>query len=235
MRDSYLVLGLAALLAVACGDLEAEGEPMDLDANMMQPPVGPGDAGTDAAVPVARELNTTSMTEWVYLDLETGETRSAASDPTDWTVWDLKAQRFKLATNGGASGAGKVKVSVVTNASFDAVSKAPMTGYAADPVDGSDTDLEPDYVLSVGDYGWYAYNETTHALTPKPLVYVVNTQEGAFFKFAVDGYYNAAGSSGYLQLRWAKISPPDGAITERDPNAAKPDAGVDSMTGASTR
>jgi hypothetical protein len=232
MRRTLIMLALAL---VGCDDLKPEGEPEPtLDGGA---PTGALDTGVSSAsadgsapsLPVERELDTTRSTVWVYLDLETGQTRT---DATDWTSWDLKAQRFKLGTHGGESGAGSVKVSVVTDSTFDAVTKAPIGGYASDPADGEDADSEPDYVISSGDSSWYAYDPMTHALAPKPNVYVVRSQEGAFFKLVVAGYYNAAGSAGYLRLRWAPVASPDGPIEERELHA--PDAGVDGVTGAST-
>jgi hypothetical protein len=158
---------------------------------------------------VSKQVDTTSSEQWVYLDLESGETRTLPTAP-EWPHWDLRLQRFKIALNGGASGLGKVQVAVVTGSDFASLTSAPRTGYAADAADGSDTDLEPDYVIATGTSGWYDYNSTTHALAPRPHVYVVHTAEGAFYKLAVDGYYNAAGSSGYMQLRWAALAAPEG-------------------------
>lgn len=227
MRLTFAFLMLAL---VACDDLKPEGEP-ELDGSL---PGGeldssvPADASLDASVEQKKELNASSDAVWVYLDLESGETRT---DETGWTAWDLKLQRFNIATNGGASGGGSVKISIVVNTTFEAVSKAPIDGYASDPADGSDSDDKPDYIISTGDLGWWNYNPSTHALSPRPNIYVVRSQEGAFFKVAIEGYYNSAGSSGYPQLRWAQIAAPDGPIIERDPSA---DAGVDTMTGAST-
>jgi hypothetical protein len=221
---------LLLLALVACDDLTPEGEP-ELDSSV---PTGSLDTGVpdassaDSAVAEQkRQYDTTSDETWVYLDLETGEQRA---DEAGWTNWDLKLQRFNVATNGGASGAGTVKVAVLTSGSFDALTKAPIESYTSDPADGSDTDDKPDYVISTGELGWWNYDENTHALSPRPYLYVVRSQEGAFYKVAIESYYNAAGSSGYLTLRWAKIAAPDRPIVERTPAG---DAGVDGMTSAS--
>lgn len=213
-----LFLALAAALVCAgCGDLEAEGAPPALDgggAPNILLDAALVDVATDAgSAPVLgaltkKEFDTTSAEAWVYVDLESGEARPGATAP-DWPAWDLKLQRFKVALNGGASGTGNVQVVVLTNTDFATVTRAPREPYISDGVDGSDSDLDPDTVLSNGDNGWYDYNTTTHALSPRPTVYVLRSNEGAYFKLAIDGYYNAAGSSGYLQLRWAAIAAPE--------------------------
>lgn len=214
---TLLVALTTSLASAACGDLEAEGAPPSLDgggapsalldASLV---VGATDAGS-APVPgvlTQKQFDTTSAEAWVYVDLESGEARPSAGVP-DWAAWDLKLQRFKVALNGGASGAGSVQVAVLTKTDFATVTRAPREPYVTDVVDGMDSDLDPDTVLSHGDNGWYDYNTMTHALSPRPTVYVLRSNEGAYFKLAVDSYYNAAGSSGYLQLRWSAIAAPE--------------------------
>lgn len=218
LANTVLLVLASALVSAGCGDLEAEGAPPTLDgggapSSLLDAALvdGATDAGSAPVLGVLtqKQFDTTSAEAWVYVDLESGETRTAPTAP-DWPAWDLKLQRFKVALNGGASGTGKVQVVVLTKTDFATVARAPREPYVSDGVDGSDSDLDPDTVISNGDNGWYDYNTTTHALSPRPTVYVVHSNEGAYFKLAIDSYYNAAGSSGYLQLRWAAIAAPEG-------------------------
>ena len=47
---------------------------------------------------------------------------------------------------------------------------------------------------------WYAYDSTTHALTPRPIVYVIRRGEGITL-LEIESYYDARGESGTFTLR----------------------------------
>jgi hypothetical protein len=50
--------------------------------------------------------------------------------------------------------------------------------------------------------GWYAYDQTSHVLTPRANVYFVRTSGGVFaLRFL--SYYDAAGTSGFVKLTFA--------------------------------
>ena len=56
--------------------------------------------------------------------------------------------------------------------------------------------LEPtEFVLGE----WYNYDFATHVLTPKDVVYFIQTTDGVF-KFRVVDYYNESGESGFLSF-----------------------------------
>ena len=60
-------------------------------------------------------------------------------------------------------------------------------------------------VISGGNDPWYAYDVTTHVLTPKPRVFVVRTTDGNLVKVAIERYYDGAGGSGHPTLRYERI------------------------------
>ena len=205
------------------------------------------DAGRDAAVPaidasipstsgpfthelgedgtVTTTVDATHNVDWHYLDLETG--LAVTTDvPSPDTRWDLAFQRFKILSNGGVSGPGGAAVAVLSEP-FDALTRAPETGYVLDAPDGEtdrDTDNDSAFVNGVDD--WYAYEETTHLLTPRTdRVYVVRTSEGGYFKVQLVGYYDGAGTPGFVRFRWARVESPGSVML---PDAGPPmDAGVD--------
>jgi hypothetical protein len=142
-------------------------------------------------------VDSTSMTDWIYADFEQGKETTAT------TPWDLRFQRFHISTNGGVTGTGGVEVAALTGTTFAAVTAAPTTGYLADAADG-DGDGAPDYAFERGD-GWYDYDEGTHALSPKPIVWVVKTDGGATLKLEIQKYYDAAGTSGWFTLHWGPL------------------------------
>ncbi|RMH39585.1 MAG: hypothetical protein D6689_16075 [Deltaproteobacteria bacterium] len=180
--------------------------------------------GTDADVPgrIAHTDNgdgtTTTRVDasregvWVYLDLETKAEVDPAT-PDDSDDWDLAFQRFKIKSNGGASGTGGVEVAVLPDADFDALSRAPEVGYIVDAPDSDDDDEDPDTAFLGGD-GWYDYDPSSHTLSPRDIVYVVRTVEGGYFKLQMLDYYDDAGTSGFPTFRWGPVEPPAGSPPE---------------------
>jgi hypothetical protein len=154
-------------------------------------------------------LDASSTTAWHYLDLETG-LAVTPSDPSADRTWDLAFQRFLILSNGGASGGGGGLVARIEGESFESITRAPETGWIEDRVDGpDDRDETNDSAFVNGTNDWYAYELATHALTARTdIVYVVQTPEAHYVKLQVLGYYDSAGSPGFLRFRWAPVSPP---------------------------
>lgn len=176
-----------------------------------------------------------STTDWQYLDLETGLAVTPA-DPAAERTWDLAFQRFAILSNGGASGGGGGLVARIEGSSFEAITRAPEDGWIADAVDGPvDRDEVNDSAFTNGTNDWYDYDVATHALTPRTdVAYVVRTPEAHYFKVQVLGYYDGAGSPGFLRFVWAPVLPPSsvsiadaGMLPDAGPtpDAFVPDAG----------
>lgn len=130
---------------------------------------------------------------FVYLDFE-GKAEVAAGE-----AWDLGFARFNVATH--------VEVAVLMGAAFDEVTAAPADGYVGDAADPETAMQEtmPGFAFDL----WYDYDPATHVLTARDdLVYVVHTPEGNYFKVQMLDYYDEAGSSGHVTLRWAPLAPP---------------------------
>ena len=144
-------------------------------------------------------VDATSMTAWVHGDVETG------AEIADTGAWDLRFQRFHISVNGGASGSGGVMVAPVTGVSFAQMTAPPTTGWISDAPDGDDANNDPDYAFEQGD-GWYEYNPTTHKLTPRPLVWAIQTNGGSTIKLEITRYYDDAGTAGMLELHWAVLA-----------------------------
>lgn len=179
--------------------------------------------GADGVVTTIADA--TADTTWHYLDLETG-TEITTDVPSPSTRWDLAFQRFKVITNGGVSGPGGVSVARLEQTAFASVVRAPESGYLVDAADGeADMDHDADSALTNGSDDWYDYDPATHVLSPKAdLTYVVHTGEGHYFKLAIVGYYDGAGTPGYVRFTWAQIEAP-GSVTLPDAGPI-PDAGV---------
>lgn len=148
----------------------------------------------------ASEVNAIDMASWVYFSLrEKAEVTPDA--PEQSPLWDLGFQRSNVKLNGGASGTGPVQVAVASG-SFESVTAAPSEGFLTDAAD-EDADGSPDYALGAGD-GWYSYDPASHRLTARETVFVVETA-GGYFKLQFSSYYDAAGTPGVPQFRWAPL------------------------------
>lgn len=145
-------------------------------------------------------VDATSSAEWVGVDLDTRTEVDAARD----AAWELSVQRFHVRTRGGPNGTGGVAVAVLDDTDFDTLRAAPTEGYQQDR--GEDS---KGTVFEAEGGGWYDYEPSTHKLNPKAgRVYVVRGDQGRYFKLRVTNYYDAAGTSGWMSLRWAELPAP---------------------------
>ncbi|MET0342268.1 MAG: hypothetical protein ABW252_14785 [Polyangiales bacterium] len=200
------------LVALGCDDLSLDDEQ---DAKEDAGIATPGSDGATATNSAARELtvDATDREAWTFLDLDTG-----TQDKSEAAVagWDVAIQRSNLRLKPRAQAA------LVAGASFESVTEAPREGWGSDvtAADGKTT-----YFLSSGETTWYDYDGSTHVLTPKPNVYVVQT-DGGHQKLAVLAWANEAGTPAVYRLKVGKVAAPRGPISERD-------AEVDVSTSAS--
>jgi hypothetical protein len=194
MRPS-LALCLLAFLIACAPDLRVE-RPFDGNTS-----TGPLVATTDLGGGVTRlDVDATSKTAKVYVDLD--ELRELKPDEAfAGNGWDLSAKRFEISLNGGSTNpAGAVRVAVLKGQDFDALTKAPASGYVQDGAAAVFADVEG---------GWYFYDLGVHRLiTRTELVYVVQTSTGAYKKLQMLSYYDAAGTPGAISMRVASIDAP---------------------------
>lgn len=199
------ILPTALLLALATGcaaDLspnDDDGGPVVVD-ERGGPNVGHVDEGDGV---IATRVDATSEEAWVYLDLDEG-LQLDVDDPRTEPDWELAFMRFHIKLNGGASGTAGVEIAILEDVAFEDVDVAPADGYIRDLPDGDDENEEPDYALQ----DWYDYDIMTHVLTPRPVVYVLRTDQSRHYKLQIDTYYDEAGTSGHMQFRWAWIEGP---------------------------
>lgn len=172
----------------------------------LDPGIEPDAGGPAAPVATTRHddgtyttvADCTSMETWRLVDLDTG-VEAQAGEP-----WDLGCQRFHLQLDGGISGDAGVEVAPIEGVPFASVTEAPATGWITDAEDGDDMNTEPDYAFEQGD-GWYAYDATTHVLTPRAVVWILRTTDDALIKLEIEDYYDAFGTAGTFTLHWAPL------------------------------
>lgn len=205
-------VGLAALVFTVAGALTGCADELSEELDKNNPDAGTTQTGgkvtstKETSGSTLSQINASDYTAWVYFELAGGK-EVTPQNPQSSTEWDLAVQRFQVKVNGGISGAGNVQVALVTGTTFDALTKAPAGSYVSDQADSGDEDTEPDYAFSQGG-PWYDYNAMTHVLMPKAQVYVVKSVQGAYHKVQITGYYDKAGSAGFLSLRSGAVTAP---------------------------
>jgi hypothetical protein len=165
-------------------------------------------------------VNASGEDKYLPFDLDQG-----VAVKSDSAAWDLAFQRFKIKSNGGDSGAGHVIVAKLVSADFEALSEAPESGYTedSDAVSSKSEGGDPNYAF-LGPEPWYEYNGSNHQLSPADVVYVVRSTEEKFFKVAVTGYYDEAGSAGYPKFLWAEIKEPAQPVSAEQGEPEEPAA-----------
>lgn len=175
---------LCAALIACAADLEPE------DADIV--------TGGEGKIVTARELDGTYLTSidatatdtWTALDFDRGAETTEA-DP----AWDLAARRFhlKLPVPAGSEG-----VAVMALGDLD------LTEVSPDAAGTWMSDAEGDPALERGD-GWYAYDPTTHVVSPRPITYLLRTGDGALRALRIESYYDSFGTAAKLQVRWRAL------------------------------
>lgn len=146
-----------------------------------------------------RTLEIDASAGWTYWSLSLGRVVTSSLS----TEWDLALSRTNLRTNSGTSGSGAGGAWASTETSLDAVTQAPTDGYQVDalvPLPGppGSGEISANPVLA----GWYNYDPATHAVSPKPTVFVVRTARGDYAKLQIEAY-----SGGRYTLRYAYAGP----------------------------
>jgi len=128
---------------------------------------------------------------YIYVDLRAG-TKVAITDLAARTSadWDIALKRSSLRVNGGDSGAGGRSLAVLPAATLAEVTAGPADGYAIDDFTTAGCTLDS---LPAGEpktaFGeWYDYDDTTHAVTPKAEVYVIERGDGSRTALRIDAY-----------------------------------------------
>ncbi|MEM9190864.1 MAG: HmuY family protein [Myxococcota bacterium] len=214
MRTHAVAIFSVVALGLGCADdLRDVGVEAGTDAsNPDGGSVGANLTSTDEGDGVTlTSVDATSREVWIYMDLETG-TQVSPANADDSEDWDIGFQRFNVKVNSGVSGTANAGVAFLADQAFEDVTQAPATEYLVDQPDGDDDDTNPDYVLSTTDDGWYLYDPSNNTLSPRPGTWIVRTVEQNYFKLAWSNYYDAAGTSGVPQFRWAAVDPPEGTM-----------------------
>ena len=139
----------------------------------------------------------------VYFNLRTGQEVSP-NDPQNSLDWDLYFSGYSIKLNGGASGSGEAAAlsAYESGMSFEDIVAPVGAGY------------RPDQVSSVFS-NWYNYDMTTHTLSTKNHVYLINTDQQTYKMQLLDYYKSVEGSpvSGGITFRWRPLEDNSTVVT----------------------
>ena len=148
---------------------------------------------------------------YIYLDLKAG-TKVAVNDLDARTssAWDIALKRSSLRVNSGDSGTGGRKLAMVQAQALADVTAAPASGYAVDDFADASCKLVS---LLIGEpssaFGqWYDYDDTTHVVTPKREVYVIERPDGSHTALRLITYYGDTANpmrGAYYQVEWKQL------------------------------
>lgn len=123
--------------------------------------------------------------------------------PSSLTTWDLAAHSVSLQTNGGTSGAGLGGAQLLGDAAFESYTSLPTEGYVADtelPIAGPPGSGNESRNAALD--AWYAYDPSTHTVSPSNKVFAVRLADGSLARLTVTTY-----ASGTLTVRFTYAGP----------------------------
>lgn len=131
---------------------------------------------------------------WLYLSLATAS-KASVTDVTSLssTGWDLAVKRAILYTNDGTGGPGAGGAAFVAKGFADVTAAdATSAAFATEAFYDEECNSNVDQVGSVLTTfsSWYTYDESTHALAPKPGTWLVKGGDGKLYKLAILTFYS---------------------------------------------
>ena len=155
--------------------------------------------GTDLGGDVRSATVEVSGGREVYFSLTSGEAVTP-SDPAGSMDWDLHFSGYVIRVNGGISGPGQGGAfpAYQTGQAFDEIDKAMGFGYFADRAGSA-------FSTETGE--WYSYDSTTHLLSTRNHVYVIDTGDGLYKMQLLNFYQEVEGApvSGFITFRWRPL------------------------------
>jgi hypothetical protein len=188
---------LCWLLLIGCSR-QTPTDPSDPSVSIFLPtPPKLQDVGERLVGPIVYTIDARSQDLWMYFDFSRGTVVAVQNPQTD--AWDLAFQRHVIRTNGGDTNpAGQGALLSLQDTDFAAVMRVPDDAKFV-------RDVRTKKRLSVYNPAiakWYSYSYTANILTPKPIVYIVRTQDGKYAKMHILSYYCKGGESGCMTFEY---------------------------------
>jgi hypothetical protein len=200
MMYGLCLISLCGLwLLGGCGQEVASNpeQPASDTATYSPSPYRPEDVGERLVGPVVYTVDARSKEMWMYFDFSRGSVVPVDNPKT--SDWDLSIRRHVIRTNGGATNPnGQAALLALEGQELGAVSRVPDE--AAFVSDVRDKKRLHPYNAVVDK--WYKYSYTTNVLLPKPIVYLVRTQDGKYAKMRIVSYYCKGNISGCMTIEY---------------------------------
>jgi hypothetical protein len=194
-----LLVSIGLFLVAGCGggalDANNFGDPSA--STYLPTPLKLQEVGERLVGPLTYTVDARSRDIWMYFDFSRRSVVPVQNPKTD--DWDLAFQRYIIRTNGGDTNpSGQGAVVRLDARDLAAVLQVP-----------EDATFMPDVrtkrrlsSLNPALAKWYKYDYMSNVLIPKPVVYIVRTQDGKYAKMRILSYYCKEGISGCLTFEY---------------------------------
>ncbi|HIA03847.1 MAG TPA: hypothetical protein EYN66_18405 [Myxococcales bacterium] len=146
-------------------------------------------------------IDASSKENWVYFDFEQGRLVDVAAKQK----WDLAFQRYHVKMNQLDAAHNSMGVAILADTEFDSISQLPSAALLRDEYSADPKVSDPSTYAFDQAGGWYTYNPMKHQLSPNQHTYIVRSLEGTHYKMQFLNYYDDAGTSGHVTIRWALL------------------------------
>lgn len=187
---------LGAFFLVSCGG--AMTSQTDRSSATYSPtPPHPHEVGPHLVGPTIYTIDARSHDVWLYFDFSRGAVVPVLDPKTD--DWDLAFKRYVIRTNGGSTNpTGQGGVLSLGNHNLGTVSRVPEQATFV-------TDIHPinrPHSYSPVFEKWFNYSYLANVLAPKPVAYIVRTQDGKYAKIRLLSYYCTGNIAGCMTFEY---------------------------------
>ena len=197
-----IVGGIALLLLAGCSDGTTDDNgaarrTATPSATYLPTSPRPREVGKRLIGPGVYTVDARSKEIWMYFDFSRGAVVAVQHPKTD--AWDLAFRRHVIRLNGGATNpAAEGAILNLGERDFTSVTRVPAKAVFLSDVRTKRRPFPYNPVVAK----WYNYSYVANVLTPKPVVYIVRTQDGKYAKMRLVSYYCDGNVSGCMTFEY---------------------------------
>jgi hypothetical protein len=195
-RGRILLSVICGLLLVGCGD-GPSARKNSSSATYSPTPPHAQEVGAHLTPPIVYTIDARSEDVWLYFDFSRNAVVAVQDPKTD--DWDLAFRRYIIKANGGVTNpAAQGALFNLGEHDFAAVTRVPEQAVFV-------SDIHPKNRLHAYNpvvEKWFNYSYLSNVLAPKPVVYIVRTQDGKYAKMRLISYYCTGNVSGCMTFEY---------------------------------